>query len=193
MDDDAIDRLKKGDIGGLETLVRRYQEQAIRIAVLITHEPALALDVVQDAFLRAYEQIRHFDPARPFAPWLFKIVANLAIRRVQRRQPMSLDSDLDGALLLDLSADVEVCYEQTELEQHIRRALDTLPIEQRAAVVLRYLGGLKESEIAAELACPPGTVKWRLHRARERLRSWLRPLWDERQQEWSEVKYDHEE
>jgi RNA polymerase sigma-70 factor (ECF subfamily) len=192
MDEEAIDRMRNGDIGGLETLVRRYQEKAIAIAVLITRDSTLAQDVAQDAFLRAYDQIGHFDSARPFAPWLFKIVANLAIRRVQRTPPLSLDSDVDTALLLDPSADVEVWYEQAELQVHIRRALDSLPVEQRAAFVLRYLGGLKESEIAAELHCPPGTVKWRLSRARERLRAWLRPFKDGRQWEWSEENY-HEE
>lgn len=192
MDEEAIARIKGGDIGGLEVLVKRYQDRAISVAFLITRDPALAQDVVQDAFLRAYEQIRHFDAARPFAPWLYKIVANLAIRRAQRKSLLSLDSDGDAMSLLDPSADVEGWYEQTELQEHIRRALDSLPVEQRAAFVLRYVGGLKESEIAAELDCPPGTVKWRLSRARERLKAWLRPFKDGREWEWNE-EGNHEE
>lgn len=65
----AIDRLRRGDVAGLEFLVRQYQIPALRAAYLITRDSALAQDVVQAAFLKAYERISQFDPNRPFGPW----------------------------------------------------------------------------------------------------------------------------
>ena len=87
MDDtEAIARLRRGDIGGLEWLVRRYQVQALRTAYLIVRDHALAEDLVQTAFVRAYERIGQFDPARPFAPWFLRSVANDALKAAQRRE-----------------------------------------------------------------------------------------------------------
>ena len=65
----AIERMRRGDIGGLELLVRQYQVRALRAAYLVTHDVALAEDVVQTAFVKAYERIKQFDPERPFGPW----------------------------------------------------------------------------------------------------------------------------
>ena len=81
MDDlQAIQRLKDGDIGGLETLVGRYQAKAVRTAFLITQDETLAEDVAQDTFVRIYHRINHFDPSRPFEPYLLRSVVNAAER-----------------------------------------------------------------------------------------------------------------
>jgi RNA polymerase sigma-70 factor, ECF subfamily len=178
MDEGAIKRIKKGDIGGLEELVKRYQEKAVQIAFLITRDPNLAQDVVQDAFIRSYEQIRHYDPNRPFAPWFFKIVSNLAVRAALREQKsVSLDHEEGQLELRDHSPDVETLYEKIETEADIHRALLTLPPEQRAAFIMHYLFDTKESTIADALNRPSGTIKWQLYRARERLQVLLRHWW----------------
>jgi RNA polymerase sigma-70 factor (ECF subfamily) len=83
---EAIARLKRGDVGGLEALVRRYQVQAVRTAYLITRDRALAEDIVQAAFLRAYERIDQFDAGRPFGPWFLRSVANDAVKAAARRE-----------------------------------------------------------------------------------------------------------
>ncbi|MBI2916360.1 MAG: sigma-70 family RNA polymerase sigma factor [Chloroflexi bacterium] len=83
MDDaEAVQRLKHRDIGGLETLVTRYQVQALRAAYLVTRDRFLAEDVVQEAFLRLVQRVRSFDDGRPFAPWFLRIVINDAIKAV---------------------------------------------------------------------------------------------------------------
>jgi RNA polymerase sigma-70 factor, ECF subfamily len=177
MDEDSIRRIKAGDIGGLEHLVVHYQERALQIATLVTGDPSQAQDVVQDAFIRAYEQAGHFDLALPFGPWFFKIVANLGVRAASRtRQVVSLDAEDEGLVLPDPDGDLERVSEKIETEADIRRALNALPPEQRAVFVLHYLGDLKEAEIARELNRPPGTIKWRLFRARERLQVLLSHL-----------------
>ena len=181
---EAITRLKRGDIGGLEALVRQYQVRAVRTAYLITRDRALAEDIVQAAFLRAYERIGQFDAGRPFSPWFLRSVVNDAVKAAARRQrQVSLEAGYEGeeTSLADLLADPNPgpadLVEAAETRQAVWAALGKLPPAQRAAIVLRYYLGLSEAEMADELACPPGTVKWRLHAARKRLRTLLRPLW----------------
>ena len=175
---EAIARLKRGDVGGLEPLVRQYQVQAVRAAYLITRDRALAEDIVQAAFLRVYERIGQFDAGRPFGPWFLRSVANDAVKSVTRgKHQISLETSSLADLVADPNPGPADMAEAAEVRQAVWTALDKLPPAQRAATVLRYYAGLSEAEMAGELACPPGTVKWRLHAARKRLRRLLRPLW----------------
>jgi RNA polymerase sigma-70 factor (ECF subfamily) len=168
----AIARLRQGEIDGLAVLVRNYQVRAVRAATLITHDRTLAEDIVQAAFIRAYERIEQFDPARPFGPWFLRSVVNDAVKAVTRRRA-PLDDPPDT--LSDPAPGPDELLEQAETEQAVWAALGQLPPDQRAVVVLRYYLGLSEAEIASEQAVPRGTIKWRLHAARERLRALLTP------------------
>jgi RNA polymerase sigma-70 factor (ECF subfamily) len=173
----AIARLKAGDIAALDTLVELFYVRAVRAAFLVTRDRPLAEDVVQTAFLRAYERIAQFDSARPFAPWFLRVVVNDAVKAVTRRPTLALDAiEVAESTLLDPGPDPLRRLEQAETEAAVQAALDALPPEQRAAIVLRYYLGLTEPQIAAAQAVPPGTVKWRLHAARRRLRGLLAPL-----------------
>ncbi len=179
---EAISRLKRGDINGLETLVRQHQVRAVRTAYLITQDRALAEDIVQAAFLRAYQRIQQFDSARPFAPWFMRSVVNAAIQAARDREHQdSLDeivqrneSDFTFAdLIPDAAPGLDELAEQAEVRQAVWAALQKLPPDQRAAVVLRYYLGLGEDEMSDQMHVPPGTIKWRLHAARKQLRGWL--------------------
>ena len=175
----AIRRLKRGDIGGLETLVARYQRQAVQTAYLVTHDEPLAEDVVQDTFVRLYQRIRHFDESRPFGPYFMRSVANAALNAAEKTHRwVQLGPDTDVQALADLltaSESVEAQAERARLRQAIAAALAALPPRQRLAVVQRYYLGMTESEMAASLEAAPGTVKWLLNNARRRLRGLLRP------------------
>ncbi len=175
----AIARLKQGDLGGLEALVRTYQLQAIRAACLITGDRALAEDIAQNAFIRAGERIAQFDAQRPFGPWFLRGVVNDAIKAAVRQKRMvSLDQD-DGEGspdLIDPGGLPEDQVETKETAQAIWRALQKLPPNQRAAIIMRYFLDMREDEITAALNGPPGTIHWWLHAARRRLASLLRPL-----------------
>ncbi len=81
---EAILRLKDGDIGGLEFLVHRYQLKAVRTAYLVTRDLGLAEDVVQDSFLQVHRSIRSFDTARPFEPWFLRSVINASVKLLQK-------------------------------------------------------------------------------------------------------------
>lgn len=184
MDDEtdqaAIAQLKAGQISGLQALVERYQAQAVQAATLITRDRAAAEDVVQEAFLRAYQRIAQFDAARPFRPWFLRMVVNDAVKAAQRRQrTVSLEAPARGAderLIEYLEATAgrpEDQAIQAELRGQIEAALRQLTPKQRAAVVKRYFLGLSDQELADELNCAPGTVRWYLSAARRQLRTLL--------------------
>ena len=182
-DDEAIARLRRGDIGGLEGLVRRYQIPALRAAYLIVRDTALAEDIVQAAFIRAYERIGQFDSTRPFGPWFLRSVARDALKaaaRWERQVPLDPQApgDGDGAAWVpaDPGPSLDDLVAGAETSAEIWAALGRLSQEGRNAIVLRYYLDLSEKEMAAQLDVPPGTVKSRLHTARQRLRALL-PAW----------------
>jgi RNA polymerase sigma-70 factor (ECF subfamily) len=176
MDDlQAIQRLKAGDVSGLETLVVRHQAKAVRAAFLITHDETLAEDVVQDTFVRIYQRIDQFDPSRPFEPYLLRSVVNAALNAAQKvTRRVSMEGDIDQVEgLLSQAASVESEMEYIQLKQGIIAALAKLGPRQRAAVVQRYYLEMSEREMAEALEAPQGTVKWLLNAARTRLRDLL--------------------
>jgi RNA polymerase sigma factor (sigma-70 family) len=182
----AIAALKQGRIAGLEVIVGLHQVRATRAAFLILGDRPAAEDTVATAFLRAYDYIHQFDSARPFGPWFLRIVVNLAQRTAaQRERHVSFDTPATDAsatladLLADLAADPDVLAEENCRRQAVRAALHRLPAAERAAIIQRYYLGLRDEQIAVSQACAPGTVRWRLHNARQRLREWLRPLGEE--------------
>lgn len=175
----AIARLKQGDLGGLEVLVRTYQLQAIRAACLIVGDLALAEDIVQNAFIRAGERIAQFDAKRPFGPWFLRSIINDAIKAANRqKRQVSLDqSEGEGFLdLIDPGGLPEDQVETKETAQATWWALQKLPPNQRAAIVMRYYLDMREDEMTVALNGPPGTIRWWLHAAHQRLASLLRPL-----------------
>lgn len=178
MDDrEAISRLKRGDIGGLETLVSKYQAQALKAAYLITGERFMAEDIVQAAFLRVYERAGQFHEKRPFRPWFLRIVVNDAMKAVSKRgRQLSRkhNSNEEEVSLTELVPDPgpgpEEWAEQAQVQQAVREALAWLSPAQRAVVIGRYYLGLSEAELAEQGGQARGTVKQLLHRARGRLK-----------------------
>ena len=176
MDDlQAIQRLKQGDIGGLELLMGRYQVKAARAAFLITHDAALAEDIVQETFIRIYQRIRQFDDSRPFEPYLMRSVINAALNAIRGNSRLASLEDDAGEVenLLDRAALVESQVEFAQLQQEIIIALSGLSPRQRAVIVQRYYLNMSEQEMAQSLEVAPGTIKWLLNAARARLRRLL--------------------
>lgn len=177
MDDDlqAIRRLKNGEIGGLEALISRYQVKAVRTAFLIVRDEQAAEDIAQETFLRIFSHIRQFDESRLFGPYLLRSVVNGALDAAQK---VSRQTAIDGDLgliegLIEQAVSVEAQVEFNLLKQDIHNALRQLSPRQRAVVVQRYYLGMSEKEMTDSLEIAPGTVKWLLNAARERLRSLL--------------------
>lgn len=176
---EAIAKLKQGNIDGLETLVQLYQVKALKMAYLTTRDYALAEDVVQSAFVHAYERITQFDSSRPFGPWFLKSVVNAALRAISHEKLyLSLEDRLEvneAASLNRSDGETELIerLEAAETRDMLLTALEKLTPIQRAVIVLRYYLDLSDSEMVELLNCPPGTVRRRLHDARHRLRHLL--------------------
>ena len=179
----AIQRLKQGDIHGLEFLVNRFQLRAVRTAYLVTREPALAEDIVQDAFIRVHRSIHSFDESRPFEPWFLRSVVNESVKRLQRSaRQVQVGEDADASLFAELVVrvqSVEERVESIEVQNQIWDAMQKLSPRQRAVIVQRYFLEMSEKEMAAESGAAVGTIKWLLNAARERLRFLLAERSDE--------------
>lgn len=175
----AIQRLKAGDVAGLEFLVMRYQVKALRVANLITRDLPLAEDVVQECFLRLLRSIRSYDRQRPFEPWFLRSVIRAAVRATKQQarrvygESENEDDEMWFENLLESSQSAETEVEILEEQQRLLNALQQLSPRQRAVLVQRYYLGWSEKEMVAELGLRPGTVKWLLNAARTRLRAVL--------------------
>lgn len=172
---EAIQCLKHGDINGLKALVERYQSKAIRTAYLITRDIGLAEDIVQDSFLRAYKSIHGFDGNRPFEPWFLRSVTNASVKAMQKAErqiQFGVDVEEEAFIQLVLhSESVESQAETVETHQQVWDAMQKLSPRQRAVIVQRYFLEMTEKDMSTELNIAPGTIKWLLNAARERLRA----------------------
>lgn len=163
---ELLQRSLNGDLEAWGEIVSRYKEAAFGIAVAILRNRADAEDAVQDAFVRAYERLRHYDLSRKFSTWFFTVTANVAKNALRKRRPDPQPKEVwadDPARLVW----------QEDLEQGVREAVWGLPESYRAPLVLRYWHDLPLEEIGTVLGLRPGTVKTRLHRARALVRAEL--------------------
>lgn len=176
-DEEAIQRLKKRDISGMDVLVLNHQDKAIRTAYLIIRDEDLAKDAVQETFLRIYQRIRFFEEGRPFEPYLLRSVVHTALNMAekQRRElPFSESANpAEVENLISKAASTENQVEYKQLKQEIFTALDKLAPRERAVIVERYYLGMSEKEMAGKHDIAPGTVKWLLNVARNRLRAFI--------------------
>lgn len=166
-DDAALVReVLEGHVDAFETLVRRHQRPVYSAVLRMVRDPEDARDLAQTAFLKAFEQIRTFDPRYRFFSWIYRIAIHEAINHLQRRrraEPLDVDVAFEGK-----GPQGEV--EGRELEVAVQAALGTLTPEHRAVVVLRHFLDGSYQEIAVALDLPEKTVKSRLFEARRALR-----------------------
>lgn len=174
-DSQAIQKLKQGDISGLEFLITRYQVRAFRTAVLILQDDALAEDVVQDTFLRIYHNIHRFDENRSIEPYLMRSITYAALNASKKAsRQMVLNEETEPMFLeqlLQKATITEDVFEYNQLKQDIFSALAKLKPRERMVIIERYYLEMSEKEMAAEHATAPGTIKWLLNSARRRLRN----------------------
>jgi RNA polymerase sigma-70 factor (ECF subfamily) len=167
--DDAwcVSRCLAGDASAFERLVERYQRVLYSVAFRLTGDVEDARDIVQNAWLRAFERLETYDPGRPFFSWIYRIGVNesLNFRRLRRtHEPMTQAASAavgeDPVARLDASL-------------RIQRALMALEREHREVIVLKYFAELSYVEIGEAIGLPEKTVKSRLFEARQRLEAKL--------------------
>jgi len=167
---ELLQRSLAGEMEAWGEIVRRYKQAVFGIALGILGNPADAEDAAQDAFIRAYENLRKYDLRRKFSTWIFTIVSNICKNRLRRerfRIRLEDENQLPGGVNPALEA---VTDERGRL---IKEALSELDFKYRAPLVLRYYSELDYAEIAQILGLPEGTVKTHLHRGKAELRKVL--------------------
>jgi RNA polymerase sigma factor (sigma-70 family) len=172
-----IERAAHGDTEAFRQLWDAHHAVAMAAALRLCHQCAMAEEITQGAFLLAWRGLPRFQAGSPFRPWLMRILYRHALDVMERQRthlhPLSLDEALAGENQLSLHGQLDV-QEQLSQREEIRQALSKLNENQRRVIALRYGADLTEVDIAQVLGWPVGTVKSRLNRARERLRTLLR-------------------
>jgi RNA polymerase sigma factor (sigma-70 family) len=164
-----------------EEIVREHSARVYRLAYRLTGNRHDAEDLTQETFVRVFRSLHTYSPGT-FEGWLHRITTNLFLDMARRKQRVRIEpigDDTDRWSSPDLLATPERAFEAANLDHDVQRALDALPPEYRAAVVLCDIEGLSYEEIAVTLGIKLGTVRSRIHRARARLRVALehrRPL-----------------
>jgi RNA polymerase sigma-70 factor, ECF subfamily len=173
---------REGDIQAFEQLIQKYDRNVFRIAQHITQNREDAEDVVQDAFLKAYQNLNKFQGNSKFYTWLVRIAVNEALMRLRKRKAdktVSMDEDVeteDGSMpreVADWSPNPEQLYGQSELGDILGKTIQGLPASFRTVFVLRDVEGLSTEETAEMLGLSVPAVKSRLLRARLQLRERL--------------------
>ncbi len=173
--DDAVVRLKRGDMEALTEVLNRYQSRLYGYLVRMVQDPALADDLFQQTWLRVMEKISSYKANSRFDSWLISVAHNLAIDHLRRQRSRSLDvPDEDGATEADRlrseEPDALAGLLDSERAALISDAMEELPAIHREVLTLRFETGMKLEEISVVAAIPLSTVKSRLHRALDGLR-----------------------
>lgn len=174
-----VERVREGDVRAFEALYHKYKTMVFRTAYAIARDRFAAEEITQDCFVRAYCHMDKVDVNTSLGPWLHRIAVNLSYnwcKSARRRWLLSLEKVVSpeaksGANLPAMAA------QQGETRRILLDALEALGFEQRATMILFYLGGFSLEEIGYILDCPVGTVKSRLHYGRLRLKKEVERLW----------------
>jgi len=166
-----IEQAVQGDDDAFVQIVESYQVPVYNLCYRMLGNKEEAEDAAQETFLRAYRNLKRYDPKRKFATWLLSIASHYCIDRLRRRrlQLVSLDDLLPGRARSASTPGAEVNYLQHENAEEIRKMLDGIGEKDRAAVILRYWYDFSYDEIAESLSLSVSAVKSRLHRTRREL------------------------
>ena len=174
-DKELVKRVQKGDKGAFDLLVLKYEHKIVNLVMRYVRDPETALDISQEAFIKAYRALPRFRGDSAFYTWLYRIAVNTAKNHLAalRRRPTDIELDLQDPEQYGLHAKLketdtpESVTISHELQETLERAIQALPDDLRTAIVLRELDGMSYEEIAQTMDCPVGTVRSRIFRARD--------------------------
>ena len=180
-DRELVEQTKAGDSHAFGLLVRRHQRRIFRLAFHLVRSGAEAEDVMQETFVRAYQAIGRFDGrSEPFT-WLYRIAVNLSLNTLRSRKVTRDSSSTDDprieALLRETrpshGRDPAAASQEKQLAAALCEGIDTLSDTLRTTLILVCIDGLAHDDASKVLGCPEGTVAWRVHEARRKLREYL--------------------
>lgn len=176
-------RVRRGDAESFELLLRRHRAPVVNYFFRMVRDRELAEDLAQEAFLRVYQARHRYQAEARFTTWLYRIATNLALNAIRdrrgvnlRTEPGDLEGDRESARFVDTRPTVEQRMMRSDRERLIRRAVEELPENQRAAVILHKYHEVDYHQIAKIMGVSVGAVKSLLFRAYESLRARLKPL-----------------
>jgi len=186
VDRELVERVQDGDKSAFDLLVRKYQSKIVKLVSRYVHDPSEALDVAQEAFIKAYRALPSFRGDSAFYTWLYRISINTAKNHVVAlgRQPVNSESEIGDSEQFDINNRLQEIDTPEgmaltgEIQDTVLRAIEALPEDLRTAIMLRELEGMSYEEISQAMDCPVGTVRSRLFRARESIDNQLRELLD---------------
>lgn len=183
-DNVLVERTQQGDQAAFGLLVEKYQHRLAKLVSRYIYDSAEVEDVCQEALIKAYRAIGNFRGESAFYTWLYRIAVNTAKNYLisQGRRPPKSDIDAEDAVQIEAGAAMretgtpEANALTRELAETVTRAVDNLPEDLKMAITLREIEGLSYDEIAEVMACPIGTVRSRIFRARDAIDRELKPL-----------------
>ncbi|MBI5605557.1 MAG: sigma-70 family RNA polymerase sigma factor [Deltaproteobacteria bacterium] len=168
-----IRQFKAGDLSIFEILIKKYQDRIYNLCRYLLGHPQDAEDAAQNVFLKAYRNLKHFKPESSLYTWLYRIAVNTCLDHKRKLRPEPLKDESLVEALPSAEPSPEQHYQSKEIGRAIQTALDQLPGDSRAVIVLREIEGLSYEEMAEVLHTSVGTIKSRLSRTREELRRLL--------------------
>ena len=165
---EILEVVQKGNKEAYQEIVVRYMQSAYYVALAFVHNQQDALDISQDAFIRAFRRVKKFDTEKPFFPWFYKILKNLCIDYFKRRQRRN-EVPLETVRVLGEE------HEDREMKKALWKGIEELPSEQKEIIILRYFRQLSYQEMAEVLGKPIGTIMSSLYYAKKRLKGIVGP------------------
>ena len=178
-DRELVDAAREGDSEAFGELMRRHQRRIYRLALHLLRNAAEAEDATQETFVRAYGALDRFDGRSEAFTWLYRIAVNLSLNVIRARKPdrKSLPSDdpqLEGLLVETRSGSSPLgASESRELGRVLCEGIDSLSDTLRTTLILVAIDGLSHAQAGEVLGCPEGTVAWRVHEGRKKLKAFL--------------------
>lgn len=181
-DRDLVDRARGGDSEAFGVLVRRHQKRIYRLALHLVRTGAEAEDVTQETFVRAYQALDRFDGRSEAFTWLYRICVNLSLNHLRSRKSQRVSTPVDDARIESFlredrpshGRDPAAAAQDRQLAVALAEGIDALSETLRTTLVLVCIEGMGHEEASKVLGCPEGTVAWRVHEARRKLREHLR-------------------
>ena len=169
----AVDEVLRGNREMFEVLVRRYNRRLFRVGYSYLRHHEQAEDAMQNAYLKAYTQLRTFERGASFATWLTRIMINECLMALRRRRQVAEEVQLDETDFPATPSESITQLNRSEMKSLLEAAVASLPQNLRTVYILREVQQLSTEDTAACLATTPGNIKVMLHRARERLKAAL--------------------
>lgn len=167
---DLVEKIQAGDMNALGEIFEIYKNQAFKYSYLITGNMYTSEDIVQEAFIKCYTNIKDLKNAEQFKSWFYKILTRIAWKHSKKdKKAYPVENIFEKAEneTIDKSVDTYIKKQEYEI---LHAEIENLDLKQKTAIILFYFNGLNVKEIAKVMGCFEGTVKSRLHSARKKLK-----------------------